>query len=47
MCFYSYGCDLGNGWEDVGTYLDDPLAKHDAALRMGANVLMYALTQNF
>ena len=23
VCFYSYECDLGNGWEDVGTYPED------------------------
>ena len=46
VCFYSYECDLGNGWEDVGTYPEDPPAVHDAALRMGANLLSYALTQD-
>ena len=46
VCFYSYECDLGNGWEDVGTYPEDAPAVHDAALRMGANLLSYALTQN-
>ena len=47
VCFYSYECDLGNGWEDAGTYPDDPPAKHEAALQMGANLLTYALTQDF
>jgi hypothetical protein len=42
--FYSHESDLGNGWEDVGTYPDDPPEKHEAALRMGVNLVVYALT---
>ncbi|WP_400190734.1 DUF4159 domain-containing protein [Hymenobacter sp. B81] len=45
VCFYTYECDLGNGWEDLGTYPGDSPDKHEAALRMGANLLAYALTQ--
>lgn len=41
--FYSYESDLGNGWEDVGTY-DDPPPLHEAALRMGVNLFVYAVT---
>ena len=41
ICFYSYECDLGNGWEDVGTYTD-PIEKHQEALKMGANIIQYA-----
>jgi Domain of unknown function (DUF4159) len=44
VCFYSYECDLGNGWEDPEVY-KDPVQKHEEALRMGANLLSYALTQ--
>jgi hypothetical protein len=44
VCFYSYECDLGNGWEDPEIY-NDPEEKHQAALRMGANILTYALSQ--
>jgi hypothetical protein len=33
--FYTHECDLGNGWEDVGTYPGDPPAVHEQALRMG------------
>ncbi|OON69387.1 DUF4159 domain-containing protein [Hymenobacter sp. CRA2] len=44
VCFYSYECDLGNGWEDPEVY-KDPVEKHEEALRMGANLLAYALTQ--
>ena len=42
--FYSSESDLGNGWEDIGTYADDPPAAHEAALRMGVNLFMYAVT---
>jgi hypothetical protein len=41
--FYSYESDLGNGWEDSGTY-NDPPALHEAALRMGVNLFVYAVT---
>lgn len=41
--YYSYESDLGNGWEDVGTY-EDPAALHEAALRMGVNLFVYAVT---
>ena len=41
--YYSYESDLGNGWEDVGTY-DDPPALHEAAIRMGVNLFVYAVT---
>lgn len=44
VVFYSYESDLGNGWEDVGTYADDPPALHEQALRMGVNLYVYALT---
>jgi hypothetical protein len=42
--YYSYSADLGNGWEDVGTYRDDPPALHEQALRMGVNLVAYAVT---
>jgi len=44
VAFYTYECDLGNGWEDQETY-NDPEEKRQAALRMGANILTYALSQ--
>lgn len=40
--YYTFSSDLGNGWEDVGTY-DDPPALHEAALRMGVNLFVYAI----
>lgn len=42
--YYSYEADLGNGWEDVGTYPSDPPAVHEQALRMGVNLFVYAVT---
>jgi hypothetical protein len=44
VVYYSYSSDLGNGWEDVGTYPGDPPALHEAALRMGVNLFVYAVT---
>jgi len=42
--YYSYSSDLGNGWEDVGTYTTDPTALHEQALKMGINLFTYAVT---
>jgi hypothetical protein len=42
--FYTHECDLGNGWEDVGTYPGDPPELHEQALRMGVNLFVYAVT---
>jgi hypothetical protein len=41
--FYDYQCDLGDGWEDPDVHHDPP-AKHEAALRMGVNLFVYAVT---
>ncbi len=45
VCFYTYESDLGNGWEDAGTYSGDSAETRLKALRMGANLIQYALTQ--
>ena len=45
VCFFSYECDLGNGWEDQSVY-NDPQEIRLQALRMGANLVQYALTSN-
>jgi len=42
--YYSYEADLGNGWEDPGTHPADPPALREAALRMGVNLVVYAVT---
>lgn len=44
VCFYSYECDLGDGWEDPEVH-NDPPEKHQAALQMGANIVQYAFTE--
>ncbi|WP_374165863.1 DUF4159 domain-containing protein [Arcticibacter sp. MXS-1] len=44
-CFYTYECDLGNGWEDYGTYQGDSENTRQKALKMGANLIQYAFTQ--
>lgn len=43
VVFYAYEADIGDGWEDPAVY-NDPPEKHLAALKMGANVVLYALT---
>ncbi len=43
VCFYSYECDLGNGWENQSVY-NDPEEKRQQALKMGANLIMYSIT---
>ncbi len=45
VCFYSYECDLGNGWEDLGTYPEDNQITREKALKMGSNLIQFALTQ--
>ncbi|MFA7381142.1 MAG: DUF4159 domain-containing protein [Bacteroidia bacterium] len=44
VCFYSYECDLGNGWEDAEVY-NDPEPVRLRALQMGANIVKFAFTQ--
>jgi hypothetical protein len=44
VCFYTYECDLGDGWEDYDIHKDSPDA-HLKALRMGANLLQYVFTE--
>ena len=46
VVFYSYECDLGNGWEDQRIH-NDPEEKRQQALRMGANILTYCFTNSF
>ncbi|WP_410478375.1 DUF4159 domain-containing protein [Pedobacter agri] len=45
VCYYTFECDLGNGWEDFGTYPEDTQETRSKALKMGANLVQYALTQ--
>ncbi len=42
VVYYSYQSDLGDGWEDPEVHHDPP-EKHEAALRMGVNLFVYAV----
>ncbi|MGM0581117.1 MAG: DUF4159 domain-containing protein [Bacteroidota bacterium] len=45
VCFYSYESDLGNGWEDQSIH-KDPEEVRLKALKMGANIISFAFTQD-
>ena len=45
VCFYSYESDLGNGWEDQRIH-KDPQEIREKALKMGANIISFAFTQD-
>jgi hypothetical protein len=45
VCYYTFESDLGNGWEVAGTYASDSEEIRQQALKMGANLIQYALTQ--
>ncbi|MDZ7604162.1 MAG: DUF4159 domain-containing protein [Cyclobacteriaceae bacterium] len=45
VCFYSFECDLGNGWEDQTIY-NDPEAVRMEALKAGANIVSFAFTKD-
>ena len=44
VVFYSYETDLGDGWEPPSVH-DNPPEKRRAALQMGTNLIVYAMTQ--
>lgn len=44
MIFYTYESDVGDGLEDADVH-NDPPEKREQAIRMGVNVLYYALTR--
>jgi len=44
VCFYTYECDLGDGWEDQSVH-NDPEALRLEALKMGCNIVVYALNR--
>jgi hypothetical protein len=44
VCFYSYECDLGDGWEDYEINKDSP-ETHQKALKMGANLYQFITMQ--
>jgi hypothetical protein len=43
VLYYTYECDLGNGWEDQIIY-NDPEEIRQKALQMGANIISYVFT---
>lgn len=40
ICFYSFECDLGDGWEDIEVHRDSEETR-TKALQMGANIIQY------
>lgn len=44
VCLYTHETDLSDGWEDPEVH-NDPENKRQEALKMGANILMYAFMQ--
>ena len=44
IAFYSYESDLGDGWEDQ-TVHNNPMEIRQTALKMGVNIIWFALTQ--
>ncbi|MFD1629182.1 DUF4159 domain-containing protein [Pseudopedobacter beijingensis] len=44
VCFYTYESDLGNGWEDLGTYKEDTQETREKALKMGSNLLQFVFS---
>ncbi len=45
ICFYSFECDLGDGWEDQEVH-KDPEETRLNALQMGANLVQYAFNES-
>ncbi len=45
VAFYSFECDLGNGWEDQRIH-NDPAEVRERALKMGANIIAYCFTHS-
>lgn len=43
VCFYTYDCDIGDGWEDPEVHNDGP-EKRQQALQMGANIIRYVFS---
>jgi hypothetical protein len=43
VVYYTFQTDLGDGWEDAGVH-DDPSEVREAALRMGVNLFVYAVS---
>jgi hypothetical protein len=44
VCFYTFECDLGDGWEDQDVH-NDSEAKRQEALKMGSNIISYCFSK--
>ena len=44
VAFYSFECDLGDGWEDYEVHKDSP-ELHAKALKMGTNLIQYVFSE--
>jgi hypothetical protein len=44
IVLYTFESDLGDGWEDASVH-QDPFPIREAALKMGVNIIYFALTQ--
>jgi len=44
VCFYTYECDLGDGWENAAVHKDSEETRI-RALKMGANIIQFVFTQ--
>lgn len=44
VMFYTYESNLGDGWADAEVH-NNPPEKREQALKMGVNILVYALTR--
>ena len=44
VVFYTYECDLGDGWENAEVH-NDPAELRESALKMGTNIFLYHLNR--
>ena len=44
ILLYTYESDLGDGWEDPNVH-QNPLIVRENALKMGVNIIYFALSQ--
>jgi len=44
VCYYTYECDLGDGWEDPAVHHDSQETR-TKALQMGANIISYVFSK--
>ncbi|HQO33885.1 MAG TPA: DUF4159 domain-containing protein, partial [bacterium] len=44
VVFYTYQSDIGDGMESQGVHPEDSAEKHESALQMGINIVLFALS---